>query len=101
MSDQISDSVPFVSENCLSGQEMSVRPKKLWSQELSVGPRIVCWLLRITCRAKKIVYGVKNFLDAVKHFMKAGTIVKPGTKDLPKVLVGGIETLALDFCIMN
>ena len=46
-------------------------------------------------------YGIKNFLDAVKHFMKEGTIVEPGTKDLPKALVGGIETLALDFCIMN
>ena len=46
-------------------------------------------------------YGIKNFLDAVKHFMKEGTIVKPGTKDLPKALVGGIETLALDFCTMN
>ena len=46
-------------------------------------------------------YGVKNFLDAVKHFMKEGTIVEPGTEDLPKALVGGIESLAHDFCIMN
>ena len=46
-------------------------------------------------------YGIKNFLDALKHFMKEGTIVEPGTKDHPKALVGGIESLAHDFCIMK